>query len=89
MSDSESDNDDDINDIVDQLGANQVPIVEIPKNFVEVEEIRELYNIFMKSNSLKKREMLFENLFNLCCTLAYEEVLKTKGQIQKLDIWNN
>ena len=26
--------DDDINDIVDQLGVNQVPIVEMPKDFV-------------------------------------------------------
>ena len=89
MSDTDSDNDEEFNDIVNQLGDNLVPNVEIPKNFVEVEEIKELYNISSKSTLLKKKEMLMENLFSLCCTLAYEEVSKNKGQLAKLDIWSN
>ena len=30
-----------------------------------------------------------ENLLNLCCTLAYEEVSKSKGQLAKLGLWSN
>ena len=86
MSDSDSENEEELNGIVAQLDA--IPIIEIPKNFIDVDEIRELYNISLKSSSVKKKEMLFENLYNLCCTLAYDEVLK-KSTMSNLDIWSN
>ena len=74
MSDSDSDNLEKFIDIFNQLGVYLVLNVEILTNFAEVEEIKELFSIPSRSNLLKKKEMLIKNLFNLCCTLAYEEV---------------